>query len=216
MPGSPKRILFVGAALAAALVAPATSTLAGPAADISLEVERYFDQQYGGELLRFSGAIAKATPGESVTILHRRCGQGFFTAIDGTTTREGGRYETATGGTPQSGTFRARWNGSLSPAVVVRTPVQIMVNRQATGRYLLRFSADSNIAGRPVELQRLAGGRWVRVMRARLRTYGVAGYGGGFEARFLIRKPGLRLRAVVPKQTAGPCHLAAVSRTFVS
>jgi hypothetical protein len=117
---------------------------------------------------------------------------------------------------PTSGAFRAQWKGRVSKLVTIRSAVRIFHNRPRSGRHVVRVVADANLSGRFVALQRLAGGRWTHVRRARLSSYGSAGFGGGFEASFTVRKRGLTLRFLVPEETTAPCHLPAASRPFVS
>lgn len=210
------RLLLGALALVLALVAPTSA--AAPANDVTLSVERFLEQSSGLFRLRFSGQIASGQANEYVAILHRRCGQRFATAIGGATTGEGGSFETVpvSGTPPQGGIFWARWKNQLSDSVTVRSPVRIILIKRPAGRYLVRVLAESNLSGRFVALQRLAGGRWTHVRRARLTSYGFAGYGGGFEATFRVRKRGLRLRIFLPEKSVAPCHDATASETFVS
>jgi hypothetical protein len=206
------------AAAIAFFAAFAAGAAAAPAADVTLKVERIFDQQYGLFRLRFSGAISSAAANEYVAVLHQRCGQRFSTAIGGATTAEGGSWESIPryGAPPQSGTFHARWGRHVSEPVTLRSPVRISVVKQPGRRYRANVLADFDLTGRFVALQRFAGGRWTHVRRARLVAYGQAGYGSFYTATFKVRQPGLRLRVFVPAKTAAPCHEQAASHTFVS
>jgi hypothetical protein len=204
-------------AIAALVVASVASTAAAAPTDVTLTVDRFVDQ-FQINRLRFSGLISSGAANEYVAVMHRRCGQPSFTAIGGATTGEGGAWEAIPmfGTPPTSGTFRAQWKGQISKPVTIRSPVRVFLNRPRSGRHLVRVIADANLSGRFVALQRLAGGRWTHVRRARLSSYGSAGFGGGFEASFRVRKRGLTLRFLVPEKTAAPCHLPAASRSFVS
>jgi hypothetical protein len=202
-----------------AVVATLASTPAGAAtSDVTLRVERFFESQYGVWTLRYSGVISSGATNEYVAVMHQRCGSAFSTAIGGATTTEGGAWEAIPrrGVPPQSGTFRARWKDQLSRPVTLRAPVRILLSKLPGRRYRVRVLADSNLNGRFVALQRLAGGRWTHVRRSRLVAAGQEGYGGGFDATFLVRKRGLRLRIYVPRKTAAPCHDPAASDIFVS
>jgi hypothetical protein len=211
------RLRLLAASLAV-LVGFSAAALAGSTQEVTLQVERFYEQSSGLFRLRFSGRIPSGQANEYVTILHRRCGQRFATAIGGATTGEGGAFETVpvSGVPPQSGIFRARWKNEFSDSVTLRSPVRIVLIKRPPGRYLVRVLAESNLSGRFVALQRLAGGRWTHVRRARLTSYGFAGYGGGFEATFSVRKRGLRLRIYLPQKSVAPCHDATASETFVS
>ena len=208
------RLAVAGLALVGAF---ASTGAAAPADDVTLRVDRFVDQ-FQINRLRFTGVISSGAANEYVAVMHRRCGQPSFTAIGGATTGEGGAWEAIPmfGTPPTSGTFRAQWKGQVSRPVTVRSAVRIFLNRPRSGRHVVRVVADANLSGRFVALQRLAGGRWVHVRRARLTSYGSAGFGGGFEATFTVRKRGLTLRFFVPEKTAAPCHLPGASRSFAS
>lgn len=210
------------ALLAVAVTAVATLASAAVSAPsqsgVTMKVERFFEQEFGVWRLRFTGVIPSAAANEYVAIMHQKCGYRFSTAIGGATTREGGFYEAIPryGVPPQSGTFRARWKGNVSEPVTVRSPVRISLGKEPGRRYRVRVLADSDLSGRFVALQRLAGGRWTHVRRARLVAYGQGGYGSFYTAAFTVRKRGLRLRILVPVKAAAPCHEPAASQTFVS
>jgi hypothetical protein len=183
-----------------------------------MQVERFYEQEFGTWRLRFTGTIPSAAAGEYVAITRRGCGYPSFTAIGGATTTEGGHYEAIPrfGAPPQSGIFRALWRGRVSESVTLRSPVQLNVLKLPGRRYMATIVAESNLTRRLVALQRLAGGRWVYVRRARLLAVGTAGYGGSFRATFVVRKRGLRLRIFVPEKSVAPCHDPTASATFVS
>lgn len=212
-------------ALALLVVAvTAVATLASVAASahwqsgVTMKVERFFEQEFGVWRLRFTGVIPSGAANEYVAIMHQKCGYRFSTAIGGATTSEGGVYEAIPrfGVPPQSGTFRAQWKGRLSDPVTLSSPVQLRLSKLPGRRYRVSISAESNLSGRFVALQRLAGGRWTHVRRARLVSGGQAGYAGYFDATFTVRRRGLRLRILVPEKTVAPCHDATASATFVS
>jgi hypothetical protein len=211
-----RSLLLAACALVIGAFVPTSA--AAPAAEVTLAVERFLEQSSGLFRLRYSGRIAGGQANEYVAILHQRCGQRFSTAIGGATTREDGSWETVpvSGLPPQSGTFRARWKNHVSEPVTLRSPVRIILIKRPSMRYLVRVVAEANLSRRFIALQRLAGGRWTHVRRARLTSYGFPGYGGGFEATFAVRKRGLRLRILVPEKTVAPCHDATSSQTFVS
>ena len=208
-------LLAGGVALVAAL---GSTAAAAPAESVTLEVERFLEQQTGLFRLRFSGVISSGATNEYVAVMHQKCGYRFSTAIGGATTNEGGTWETVPrfGIPPETGTFRALWKGKRSDPVTVRGPVRIRLVKERQRRYRVSVIAEANLSRRFVALQRLAGGQWRHVRRQRLTAYGQAGYGGYFTTTFTVRKRGLRLRILVPEKTAAPCHAPAVSETFVS
>jgi hypothetical protein len=210
---------LTAAAAGVVILAFLPTAAAAPAQNVTMQVERFYEQQFGVWRLRFTGAIPSVAAGEYVAITRRGCGFTGFTAIGGATTTEGGQYEAIPrfGLPPQSGVFRALWRGRVSDSVTLRSPVQLTVIRQERARrYVVSIAAESNLSRRFVALQRLAGGRWTHVRRARLASASAGGFGGVFRATFVVRKPGLRLRVFVPSATVGVCHDPTASETFVS
>jgi hypothetical protein len=210
-----RSVALLAAVGVTAAVAGAGAT---PTEHVALKVERTFDPAYGGYKLRFTGVIPNGAANEYVAILHQRCGDGFSGAAAGASTREGGFYEAIPeyGSPPASGTFRARWKGHLSRPVTFRPPARVLVAKLRARRYYVLVVAESNLSGRFVALQQLVVGRWTHVRRARLTASAQADSSTSYTATFTIRTRGLRLRVLVPKKTAAPCHLPAASRTFVS
>jgi hypothetical protein len=203
-----KTLLFAaGIAAVAASVAAAA-----PAQELTLQIQRFADGR-----TQFSGTIPSGQQGEYVTILAQKCGQASFTAFTGTTTDEGGHWHVDAYPTT-SAAYRARWNNRLSPPVTVgvRPPVRINLTKEPGNRFRVWLFADSNLNGRFIALQRLSGGRWIHVRKARVFTAGAAGTAVRFETTFRVRKRGLRLRIVVPAKTAAPCNTAATTETFRS
>lgn len=207
-------LLFVVFVVAGGLVHVATAW-AAPAADVTLQMERFYDNACRCYKLRFSGTIASQAANEYVTILRQECGSRSATAIAGASTRAGGAWEAepVTGARPEadSSTYRARWNGRLSEPLTFRGKLQISLAQLGRGRYRVTVNTDQKMKGRPVELQRLVGGQWRRTRSARL-----APFRGDFAATFTVRRRGLRLRALVPARSAGPCYSATASQTFTS
>lgn len=211
------RLALVGA-VAAAAIAPIAA--GGPAEGVTLEVERYFDPVCQCHKLRFSGRIPSARANEYVAIMAQKCGARSASAFAGASTREGGSWS-AEWWESGSATYRALWNGRLSEPVTVRVETRLTVNvtRQARGRYhvaVLTNNSPQDMDGRIIELQRLAGGRWLAVRRVRLVARGSPGYGGGYVAMLRVRTRGLKMRVFVPEKSAAPCFVESVSKTFVS
>jgi hypothetical protein len=165
----------------------------------------------------FIGTIPTRQANEYVTVLARKCGEASFTSFTGTTTEEGGEWHVGAFPTT-SAVYRARWNNLLSRPVAIdlQVPVRINLTKLPGNRFRAWVFAQSNLSRKFIALQRLAGGRWVHVRRARLVSAGSAGTAVRFEATFTVRKRGLRLRIVVPAKTAAPCNAAATTETFRS
>jgi hypothetical protein len=210
------------AAAAAATVALAglAATAAAPAAAprVTLAIERAYDPECFCYRLRFRGVIRPAAAKEYVAVTQRKCGFGFATSVAGGSTRADGSWtatSSATGAT--SATYRARWGRRLSKPVTVRPLLRMQLLKLGVERYRVSVNigeARQQMAGRFVELQRLAAGSWKRVRRVRLAAD--RGVFGSFSATFAVRKRGLRMRVVVPEKSAGPCFATTLSQTFVS
>jgi hypothetical protein len=190
------------------------ASMAGAAAtqEVTLEIQRFPDGR-----VQFTGTIPNGRANEYVAVLAQKCGQSSFTSFTGGTTEEGGHWH-ADAYPTTSAVYRARWNNQLSRPVTVglERPVRINLTKLPGNRFRVWLFADSNLTGRFIALQRLAGGRWIHVRRARLASAGSAGTAVRFETTFTVRKRGLRLRVVVPAKTAAPCNTAATTETFRS
>jgi hypothetical protein len=212
-------LIAVTAVAAAGLVATARGA---SAADVTLRVERFYDNACRCYKLRFSGTIASRAANEYVAVLQQKCGSMSSTAVAGASTREGGVWEAepVSGARPgqDSSTYRARWDGRLSEPLTFRADLPMTLTRLPGGRYRVSVSTGDtrqNLRGRIVELQRLTAGQWRRVRRTRLvRARGSAG--ASFSAVFTVRARGLTLRVWAPSDTASPCYAASASGTWAS
>jgi hypothetical protein len=202
------RLLAVGVVV---VTFASSVAVAAPAEDVTLKAIRIFDPGSLSYRVKFSGAISSGAANEYVTVMQQKCGQNFSTAAAGATTVDGGSWEVLSF-SDGSGTYRARWKDSFSAPLTIRAPVRILLTHLSGGRHRVVVLAGSNLLRRPVELQRLAGGRWTRAQRARLE----GGSAFVFYTTFTVRTRGLRLRIVVPRKTAAPCHVLSVSKTFIS
>jgi hypothetical protein len=185
---------------------------------VTLEVDRVFDDECYCYLLRFRGMISPRARNESVAVTQRKCPLNFATSVAGASTRRNGSWEvTSTIRSNSSATYWARWNGHLSKPVTVRPHVGIQLVKLSARRYRVTVNtrdAKQKMAGRFVELQRLAAGSWKRVRRFPLT--GDAALFGNFSATFAVRTRGLRMRVVVPRNSASPCFKPTISQTFFS
>jgi hypothetical protein len=214
---------FLATAFGLVAVAASVALLGVPDADaqredVTLGVERFYDNACRCYKLRFSGAIASGAANEYVAVLQQKCGSGAPTAIAGATTQQGGAWvaDPVSGARPgeDSSTYQARWNGRLSDPLRFRGKVPLSLTPLARGRYRVgvsTFDTAQSMKGRVVELQRLAGGRWTPVQRARLR-----GTGGSFAAVVTARARNQSFRIFVPAASAAPCYVATPSQPFVA
>jgi hypothetical protein len=184
--------------------------------DVTLRLERFYDNACRCYKLRFSGTIPSGQANEYVVVLRQQCGAASSTAIAGASTRAGGVWEAepVSGARPESdsSTYRARWNGRLSEPLVFRGKLSMSVTKLGGGRYRVTLGTPQNMRGRVVELQRLVGGQWRRVRSARLARVRPS----FFRAIFTVQRRGLNLRVLVPARSAAPCYSATASETFVS
>lgn len=213
--------LVIGGLVVVAAVTAAT-TAAAPAPEVTLTAQRFYDSGSRFWKLRFAGTISSGAANEYVAVLGQACGgSSGFTSVAGASTRPGGAWDVETGFISISppATYRARWNNAESDPVTIRPPIQVFgPSRFGPDRRRYRVFVYAqpplDLSRRVVQLQRLASGRWVRVRTARLkRTLRVA---GNFEADFVVRTRRLRLRVLVPDQTAGPCYRMGVSQAWTS
>lgn len=217
---------MVAAAVAGSAILAAVAT-AIPSQRVTLTVERFFDpacsplpgmapspSRGGCDRLRFSGTISSGAPGEYVSVLYQGCGySGLGTSLVGAQTRERGAWDTVWG--LASGTFRARWQNSLSEPVRFRDSVRLSLTRLSGSRHRVSVSGDQNMKGRIVELQRLVAGQWRVVRRTRL-VADRSSWGVNSSATFSVRRRGLILRAFVPAKSAAPCYAPTASETWTS
>jgi hypothetical protein len=211
-------------ALALLLVAAAVGGLAtsdagsAPAADVTLSVQRV-SVSPGIHRYRFSGQIASSAAGEYVAVMQQRCGYSFSTAVAGAETQSGGFWEAEikpenSAVIAASATFRARWRESLSEPVTILQPIHVDHRRLRPGLFVVYVSGSKeNLTRRSVILQRFTGGKWTGIERGRLTRVFRSTL---FQARFTVRARGWKLRARVPKATAGKCLAPAVSETWTS
>jgi hypothetical protein len=191
------------------------STAGAQREQVTLRVERFYDNACRCYKLRFAGTIASGQANEYVVVLRQECGAASSTAFAGGSTRAGGTWEAEpVNGAPaesDSATYRARWNGRLSEPLVFRGKLPMSLTKLGGGRYRVSVGTPQNMQGRVVELQRLVGGQWRRVRSARL-----ARGRGGYGAIFTVQRRGLNLRVLVPARSAAPCYSATASETFLS
>jgi hypothetical protein len=199
-------------ALAGALYAAASPSAPGQE-EVTLRLERFYDNACRCYKFRFFGTISRGAANEYVSVLQQRCGQRFSTAVAGASTREGGAWEvvpSSVGILGGSATFRARWKNQMSRPLTFRAELLVSLTRLRAGRYRASVSGDQDFKGRTVDLQRLVAGQWKLVRRARLAR---ARY--GYATTFKAPKSGT-FRAFVPTRSASPCYAASASKPLTS
>jgi hypothetical protein len=212
------RSLSTAVAVAALAGFASTSSAAPAAARVTLEIERFYDDDCFCYYLRFRGVVSPPARNEYVAVMLRECGLSFATSVAGASTRANGSWVAkSTVASNSSATYWARWGGRLSKPVTVRPQMSIRLTKLGAKRYRVTVNKGEvrqKMVGRFVELQRLAAGSWTRVRRARLAAD--PGAFGSFSATFVVRTRGLRMRIAVPDKSAAPCFATTLSQTFVS
>jgi hypothetical protein len=201
--------------VAAVVLAGATTALPG-GQGVTLAM-REFTNANRVRVLVFSGTIPNPEPNQDVEIVAEDCGVRGNRLFAATKTTNGGVFQVSNENvsTPYgSGVkFRARWNDRLSEPIQYRFPAPLYAEkvrgRRAWRVRFIPYELRVKYAGKPVELQRFSGGRWVRYRTARLKLKPSLDYGGAFnhEAVFTVPARGLRLRGHLPPQGAAPCWL---------
>lgn len=202
---------------------PSPAAVVEAAQSVTLTLTSFHSNVCNCRAARATGQISSGQAGQEVVILKQSCGRSFGTADAAATTREGGFYETEvrflpTEGGNYSAIYRARWNGQLSPPIVLRGRLIVETKKLPNRRRQVVVSTLSanpvNLKGRQVVLQRRVGGAWTRVASARLTPHRVKYY--TFVATFTVRQRGWRLRALVPAKSAAPCFIASPSEEWTS
>lgn len=221
-----RRVIPVLAVAAVATTVAGASAAAEPGAPkatqvVTLSVARSYDASRRATAFGFSGAVSSRRAGEYVAVLLEKCGQSFSTAVAGTTTQAGGKWAAAPA-TPLyagSGTYQARWRSEVSKPVRLRPPVDVQATTFTGGEVdvvVTTFEVAQSLAGRVVVLQRLQGGGWTDVQRARLARNPQPDYWASFVATFRYSGRGATLRVFVPKKTAAPCFRRSSSTKWTS
>ena len=161
-----------------------------------------------GHGLSLSGTVPTLRAGEVVIVLAQAFGEAAFSPIATVQTTAGGAWRYLA--KPRIGTsYRASWNGGLSPAAAVGVRPGVSF-RRTKGAFATRVFGGRSFTRRVVQLQRLAStGRWVTVKRVRLGAHSAATFHASL-------RPGRSvLRVAMSVNQAGPGYLAGFSRTIV-
>jgi hypothetical protein len=162
-----------------------------------------------GRGVMLSGRVPTTRPGEFVTVFAQAFGEVSFRLIATVVTTDAGTWRYLA--KPRIGTsYRASWNGGLSPTATVGVRPAVSFRRTARGPFAAHVFGARSFAGRVVQLQRLTStGRWVTVKRVRLgRRSAVT-----FRASLPLGRSVLRVAMSVNQ--AGPGYLAGFSRAIV-
>jgi len=196
-------------AATAALFAAAPAVAAAPTIAITSaprEVQGAAPFQLGGLVGGHGGA--------DVTLEAKECGSyAPFHQIGGAQTGASGAWSTQIGlmGTSQ---LRARWRGGVSDAVTVKVHPYMTLTYRGPARYLVWIRANDFFGGARATLQRLSGGRWVKVKTFLIRRADSSGVVSSTATVRAKLKKGTLIRAVLPQSQAGRCYLAGTTNTL--
>lgn len=154
-----------------------------------------------------SGTVPSREAGERVEIEAKECRGTFFRLVAATATTAGGAWTVETF-VDANTAFRARWKDAASVSVAVKRRAFVgLARRSKTVVVATVVTPYQKMVGRTIRLERHTPEGWVLLGRAKLRNLG----GPVAETRFLVRRRGLQLRALLPDAAAKPCYVAGVS-----
>jgi len=156
--------------------------------------------------VKLSGTISSGQPGVSVTVMAQRFGDAGSSAVASVLTGSGGSWSYLAKPTIQT-TYVATWSGTSSPPITIGVRPAVSLRVTTGARLATRVRAATSFAGRFVQLQRLAGGRWHTVKRARLTAESVAIFRG-----VALPRGRSTVRIAMSVNQAGPGYLAGFSR----
>jgi len=209
------------------------ASVLGLAADsVTLGVTQYVNVNRMQAVV-FAGRVSSGDEGELVDILARDCGARGERLVASARSGPGGGWRAETlssqgpvwfsSGVYSGTTFRARWKDDYSAPVVWRIQAKPQVARvSGTRKWVVHVQPATptgavGLDGKTIELQRQAGGGWVRVRRAKLVRKASLRWGAfNYQATFTIPTRKLRLRAFLPAASAAPCYLPGPSAPWRS
>ena len=159
-----------------------------------------------GHFVLLSGAVSTGQPGVKVTVLAQRLGDSALASVATVLTGDGGKWSY-----PAQPTIRTSYvvnaNGVTSPAVTVGVRPSVSLRLITRGRFATHVGGATSFAGRRVQLQRLAHGRWITVKRSRLNGSSTTTF-----PRSLLPKGKSTIRIAFSVNQAGPGYLGGFSR----
>lgn len=170
-----------------------------------------------GKKVTFSGQVSTKKANQQVVIQGTACGSTNTTKAATVKTTANGMYTVSA--VPVLGTtYRASFkNGTSPPAVVTVKPV-LELKRVARGSFTANVTAGQALTGKFVLFQRYKKlkKRWVQVKRIALKT-SVAGTKPTVVSSVSFKstlRAGTRVRVMISKAQAGPCYVAAASKSI--
>jgi hypothetical protein len=183
----------------------------------------------GGQGVTVFGSVDNGRAGQEVTVQARDCGEQFFRAVAGATTRDGGGWSTEF--TPWiNTTLRAVWNETASAPITIRQQVYVDLRKEWRAKGPARefevwIVAKNQFWRKRVLFQRFNRrlGTWATVKSVPLTDTGSNDPTGQTSAAgttwsradFRASLPrGTLVRAVFPQSQVGRCYLAGVSNSL--
>jgi hypothetical protein len=124
------------------------------------------DVVFGGRIT-LSGVVPTHQAGEQVVIFAQTYGGGSFQSRSTVLTGVNGAW--AYIAKPGIGTaYEASWRGGMSAPVSIGVHPSIALRQTATRRFLVHVAGGRSFAGRLIQVQRRANGRWSTIKRVRL------------------------------------------------
>ena len=149
-----------------------------------------------------------APGGGEVAVLAQSFGDADFRTIATVRADGSGRWSYAARPTIRT-SYRATANGATTQAVTIGVRPAVSLRRIRGARLSTHVVAGKSFAGRFVQLQRLTGGRWVTIRRARLNTASSATFRTG-----ALPHGTSTIRIAMSVNQAGPGYLAGFSRSI--
>jgi hypothetical protein len=197
----------------AVLAAPAVA-LALPAAGAKPTIVAQPSIVGISSLAVLSGTVPSGAGDQPVRVEAKECGNTYFRLVGGVRSGPGGgwRYEATVFATTS---FRVRSKGAVSRPVLVRRRAGVVLTPVPKRIFVARVPwnmREQPMAGRVVRLERLSERGWVTLATGKLKK--VDSY--STQAHFKVVRRGLKLRAVIPRESALPCYAPGVSTVVVS
>jgi Tfp pilus assembly protein PilV len=191
------------ASSAAGTNASADVTLTTPAAVV---LNAGATRVVAGHYVELSGTAFGGQPGVSVTILAQPLGAAAPTTVGTVLTGGAGAWNYLARPSIQTTYTASAESGTSGPLVVGVAPA-VSLQAISGSRLFARVGAGGSMTGRFVQLQRLVGGRWRTLARARLGTRSSATF-----AASLLPFGRSTIRVAMSVNQAGPGYLGGFSR----
>jgi plastocyanin len=170
-----------------------------------------------GKPATISGVVSSGATGEAVSLEGKSCGQTTFTKVGSATSVAGGAWSLAA--SPSLNTvYRASWKNARSAELSESVAPALTLKRVKRGRFTVSVRAAQTFAGKVVVVQRYVRTKksWKAVKRVTLKT-AKAGTAPTVVTSAGVRlrvARGARLRIALEQTQAGPCYVAALSRSI--